>query len=76
MDSAGGSELFESYEQDFEAIKVSINERITASGSQTGGTTLSTLSTLCRLFLASPFAVHLSLSTLLHTKSCFALFLL
>ncbi|KAK3811851.1 MAG: t-SNARE [Benniella sp.] len=36
MDSAGGSELFESYEQDFEAIKVSINERITASGSQTG----------------------------------------
>ncbi|KAG0369219.1 t-SNARE [Gamsiella multidivaricata] len=36
MDVAGGSELFESYEQDFEAIKVSINERLTASGGQTG----------------------------------------
>lgn len=37
MDSAGGYELFESYEQDFEAIKVSINERLSASGSQAGG---------------------------------------
>ncbi|KAI1318276.1 hypothetical protein EDD11_006972 [Mortierella claussenii] len=36
MDSAGGSELFESYEQDFEAIKVSIGERLNASGSQVG----------------------------------------
>ncbi|KAG0043391.1 hypothetical protein BGZ83_011462 [Gryganskiella cystojenkinii] len=36
MDSPGGSELFESYEQDFEAIKVSIHERLNASGSQTG----------------------------------------
>ncbi|KAI9239610.1 MAG: t-SNARE [Podila humilis] len=33
---AGGSELFESYEQDFEAIKVSITERLNASGSQSG----------------------------------------
>ncbi|KAG0099304.1 hypothetical protein BGZ93_008249 [Podila epicladia] len=33
---AGGSELFESYEQDFEAIKVSITERLNASGSQNG----------------------------------------
>ncbi|CAO3569155.1 unnamed protein product [Mortierella alpina] len=36
MDAPGGSELFESYEQDFQAIKVSINERITTSGSQYG----------------------------------------
>ncbi|GJJ72983.1 vesicle transport through interaction with t-SNAREs 1 [Entomortierella parvispora] len=36
MDSPGGSELFESYEQDFEAIKVSLHERLNASGSQTG----------------------------------------
>ncbi|KAF9169749.1 hypothetical protein BGX20_009881 [Mortierella sp. AD010] len=36
MDAPGGSELFESYEQDFEAVKVSINERLTASGGQTG----------------------------------------
>ncbi|KAF9428637.1 hypothetical protein BGZ94_001660 [Podila epigama] len=36
MDSAGGSELFESYEQDYEAIKVSISERLNASGSQSG----------------------------------------
>ncbi|KAI8347111.1 t-SNARE [Mortierella sp. GBAus27b] len=36
MHEAAGSELFESYEQDFEAIKVSINERLTASGGQTG----------------------------------------
>jgi hypothetical protein len=34
---AGGSELFESYEQDYEAIKVSITERLNASGSQAGG---------------------------------------
>ncbi|KAF8937576.1 hypothetical protein BGZ47_008954 [Haplosporangium gracile] len=33
---AGGSELFESYEQDYEAIKVSITERLNASGSQAG----------------------------------------
>ncbi|KAF9433749.1 hypothetical protein BGZ76_009029 [Entomortierella beljakovae] len=33
---AGGSELFESYEQDFEAVKVSITERLTASGGQIG----------------------------------------
>ena len=37
MDSPGGSELFESYEQDYEAIKVSITERLNASGSQNGG---------------------------------------
>ncbi|ORZ12036.1 t-SNARE [Lobosporangium transversale] len=36
MDSAGGSELFESYEQDFEAIRVSINERLNASSGQVG----------------------------------------
>ncbi|KAF9960785.1 hypothetical protein BGZ72_005950 [Mortierella alpina] len=36
MDSAGGSELFESYEQDYEAIKVSIRERLNASGSEVG----------------------------------------
>ncbi|KAF9968731.1 hypothetical protein BGZ73_009158 [Actinomortierella ambigua] len=36
MDSPGGSELFQSYEQDFEAIKVSITERLNASASQTG----------------------------------------
>ncbi|KAG0251452.1 hypothetical protein BG011_007606 [Mortierella polycephala] len=36
MDAAGGSELFESYEQDYEAIKVSVHERLNASGSQTG----------------------------------------
>ncbi|KAG0267898.1 hypothetical protein DFQ27_007975 [Actinomortierella ambigua] len=36
MDSPGGSELFQSYEQDFEAIKVSITERLNASTSQTG----------------------------------------
>ncbi|KAF9577680.1 hypothetical protein BGW38_006960 [Lunasporangiospora selenospora] len=36
MDAAGGSELFESYEQDFEAVKVSINERLNAAGNQTG----------------------------------------
>ncbi|KAG0289759.1 hypothetical protein BGZ97_006400 [Linnemannia gamsii] len=36
MDSPGGSELFESYEQDYEAIKVSITERLNASGSQNG----------------------------------------
>ncbi|KAF9581724.1 hypothetical protein BGW38_001155 [Lunasporangiospora selenospora] len=36
MDAPGGSELFESYEQDFEAIKVSISERLNASGGQSG----------------------------------------
>ncbi|KAK5810155.1 t-SNARE [Linnemannia elongata] len=36
MDSPGGSELFESYEQDYEAIKVSITQRLNASGSQNG----------------------------------------
>ncbi|KAF9103373.1 hypothetical protein BGX27_010606 [Mortierella sp. AM989] len=36
MDVPGGSELFESYEQDYEAIKVSINERLATSGGQTG----------------------------------------
>ncbi|KAG9324705.1 hypothetical protein KVV02_002483 [Mortierella alpina] len=41
MDSPGGSELFESYEQDFHAIKASINERITTSRSQHGGNLLS-----------------------------------
>ncbi|KAG0202493.1 hypothetical protein BGX28_005014 [Mortierella sp. GBA30] len=37
MDSPGGSDLFESYEQDYEAIKVSINERIKDSAGQSGG---------------------------------------
>ncbi|KAG0226756.1 hypothetical protein BGW42_003446 [Actinomortierella wolfii] len=36
MDSPGGSELFQSYEQDFEAIKISITERLNASTSQSG----------------------------------------
>ncbi|KAF9186213.1 hypothetical protein BGZ50_002595 [Haplosporangium sp. Z 11] len=36
MDSPAGSELFGSYEQDYEAIKISITERLNASGNQTG----------------------------------------
>ncbi|KAF9932327.1 hypothetical protein FBU30_008434 [Linnemannia zychae] len=36
MDSPGGSMLFESYEQDYEVIKVSITERLNASWSQNG----------------------------------------
>ncbi|KAG0256126.1 hypothetical protein BGZ95_005582 [Linnemannia exigua] len=36
MDSPGGSELFESYGHDYEAIKVSITEQLNASGAQSG----------------------------------------
>ncbi|KAF9954804.1 hypothetical protein BGZ72_004271 [Mortierella alpina] len=32
MDSPGGSELFESYEQDFQTVKASIIGRITTAG--------------------------------------------
>ncbi|KAG0248294.1 hypothetical protein BG011_000231, partial [Mortierella polycephala] len=48
MDSPAGSELFESYEQDYEAIKVSITERLNASGNQTGEPKKQTLRTTDR----------------------------